>query len=322
MRNFTELRAALYFPEFKIRCKRYGCLSPLVTLRWMRDMVRRKRCSEPAPPVARLLGHEYANFSAVNAAVFALQIVIVFACNASKSNKEVSDKYKTLVTPASWAFLIWPLIYVAELAAVVHMIITVEDQLVAAISPAWVMGNLLQAAWAIAFRHEQLSLAAALLTALSVAMCECMRVLLQGGAIELDRLLVLLPIALHAGWVCAAALVSWNMAAVAHGARLSLQLSLAFLTLHAAAALAVCALLLPLDERTGLAAPLTFGVSLAWALTAIGHEVEQQGQIHLILPVRRALYTTAACAASVVIVTLILKESAMLGKARVPIAYS
>lgn len=267
------------------------------------DSFRRKSAAEVPPIVASLAGVEYRSFTSVNAAVFLAQALVVYAMSlgllGTKSNKEVSQKYKTLVTPAGWAFAIWGLIYLSELSAVAYMFFAPPSELYAALSPAWVVGHVLQLLWAIAFAAEQVGLASLLLTGIALAMGECAHVLVAAGAAELDRVLVLVPVALHAGWLAAACLVNWNCAVVAHAAPLSVQVSLAFLTLHATLAIAVAAFAVPLGPANETM-PVPFLVSLAWAMAAVAREADMQGEIRVVWPLRRALYYTASVVSAII----------------------
>lgn len=299
MRNITAALGTMNF-----RCRRFGCLNPLVVLRAMRDVVRRKRLAEPLPPTAHLFGFTFTSFAGPAAVAFLLQTLIVFASNAGllggKSNKDISDKYKTLVTPAGWAFSIWGLIYLLEMAAICFVAYTPASHVFADFTAPWLVANALQATWALAFAHEKLGVAAVLLTGIAAAMCECVRVLTCGDAEMSDRLFVLLPVALHAGWVCAAALVSWNVAAVGMGASIPAQVSLAFISLHAGLLLALASLALPLCAKPTSMVPEPFALAIAWALFAIGREVDTQGDLKVEWQLRRALAHTAKASAGLI----------------------
>ncbi|KAG8470364.1 hypothetical protein KFE25_008785 [Diacronema lutheri] len=288
-----------------MKCRSLRCLSPVALLRAMRDAVRRRRCSEPPPPTAHLLGFGFTAYAGADAGAFLAQTFVVFAANAGlfggKPNKQISAEYKTLVTPAGWAFSIWPLIYLCELAAVAFINLAPASNRLAAFSAPWLAANALQALWALAFAHERLFLAACLLTGIALALCDAVRVLAAGGVDGFERLLVLLPVTLHAGWVCAAALVGWNVALVAQSAPAGLQVSFAFLTLHAALGLALGSLCVPLGAGASSVAPAPFALAIAWALAAIGFEADRQEDIRLAWPLRRALYHTATASSAVIV---------------------
>lgn len=287
-----------------LHCRRFGCLRPSGLLRLMRDVVRRKRCSERLPPTAHLLGFSSTHFATINACVFLIQTAVVFGSNAGLfgglTNKEISDKHKSLATPAGWAFAIWGIIYTSELLAVLYMCTAPSSELVAAASPYWFVGNALQAAWAIAFAREQISLAAVLLTGIAIAMVQCERALASGDSADplttFGRAIVTWPIGLHAGWVCAAAVVSWNVAAVARKAPFSVQISLAFASLYGALALALALLYTSLGANF----PPTVALAISWALYAIGQEVKRSGDARVVEPLRQALYDTSTGAAALV----------------------
>ena len=286
-----------------MHCRRFGILRPAEFLRLIRDIVRRKRCSERLPPTAHLFGFSSTQFATLNACVFLFQTAVVFGSNArlfgGRTNKEISEQHKSLATPAGWAFAIWGIIYTGELVAVVYMCTAPSSDVVAAASPAWLVGNALQAAWAIAFAREQISLAAVLLTGIAIAMVQCERALVGGEPLEQLAALATWPIGLHAGWVCAAAVVSWNVAAVARKAPFSVQISLAFASLYVALALALALL----GTSLGANFPPTATLAISWALYAIGQEVKRSGDARVIEPLRQALYHTSTAAAALVAVS-------------------
>lgn len=285
------------------RCRHFASLPAF--LRAARDVVRRKRLCEPIPPTARLLGFAFASFASASCAAFFLQACVVFGCNAGlfggRSNKEVSGRHKTLVTPAGWAFSIWGVIYLGELAAVGFIWLTPAAHVFADFSAPWLVGNALQALWALAFAQELLGASALLLTGIAAAMCRCALVLTSGDADDFGRAVVALPVALHAGWVCAAALVGWNVAGVARGMSSSSQIALAFFSLHAALALALGSLAAPLWGAQGPGPRAVFALAIAWALFAISKEVDAPGAIASEGPVRRALARTAGLSAALVV---------------------
>ncbi|KAJ1617833.1 hypothetical protein T492DRAFT_1096982 [Pavlovales sp. CCMP2436] len=321
MRNATAALFSLVEYNFA-RCKRFGCLSPALVLRALRDVARRQHAAEPLPPTVHLLGYSSDAYGQLDALAFALQCAVVFGGNAGlfggKTNKEVSDKYKTLVTPAGWAFAIWGIIYFWELGAVFYILATPASHLLADCSSWWIVGSALQALWSLAFAYEQTSLAAVLLTGIAACFCECGRVLASGEAAGLDWLLVLLPVSLHAGWACAATLVGWNLAAVARGATVPVQICLAFASLYAATLLAMMAVL-----ATLFAVPVTFPLAVAWALAAIAQEVDLHGGEVYPWQVRLAVAYTAQIGAVVVASTAVTHCVLAIGcKNAVPVSFS
>lgn len=195
---------------------------------------------------------------------FVAQSVIVFASNGGLlgglTNVEVGEKYRTLLMPAKWAFAIWGVIYVWEAVAMwaVYATAAPSAQLARA-APFLVAANACQGLWAIAFARERLVASGVLITALALALVGAVHAL--RGADE--RWTVGAPVAIHAGWVCAAALLNWNLAAVRARLSAAAQLALAMGSLWVAFAPGVYA------AATG-DAPLAFAI--AWALLAIGAE--------------------------------------------------
>lgn len=78
------------------------------------------------------------------------------------SQKDVSDKYSTLLTPAGFAFSIWGLIYTLVFISLVYFIVKRKNvkvsQLVSSVSPLFVISSLLNMGWIIAFSYELVGL--------------------------------------------------------------------------------------------------------------------------------------------------------------------
>lgn len=254
---------------------------------------------EDEAPLVTMLGGMVAveNYALVCAGLFALQTAIVFAGNAKLlgglTNAEVSRKYQTLVTPAGWAFAIWAVIYLSEACGVAHMLLSPRSSVVAAGAADFAHAMIFQAAWAIMFSRELILPSAFMLTGIAHSLTKCMRVLAVSGALGLDRLLVLLPVALHAGWVTAAALVNWNLVIVANRRPLEEQISAAFLSIHGAIAAAVAAFVMSLDNLGQVFSPGPFLVAISWALVAISQEVDSIVDLRIPYPLRRSLSLTS-----------------------------
>lgn len=215
---------------------------------------------------------------------FIVQTAIVFASNAGvfggKTNPELAKKYKTLVTPATFAFSIWGLIYTTELVGCGLVFLqrhppgALEEA-----APFWIAANVAQTLWALAFSREWLLTSAALLFTITL-----MLVL----ALEEYRAW---PLSLHAGWCTVATLLNVNLCLTKSDA--SVQLAAAFGTLYAAVVAALLALTLRGDAF--------FAAAIAWACFAIFKELPANNAIpDLDMMTRRALRLTSAVAAAAI----------------------
>ncbi|HVK04562.1 MAG TPA: hypothetical protein VM490_13875 [Armatimonadaceae bacterium] len=134
---------------------------------------------------------------------------------------DVSALYPTLITPASYAFLIWNVIYLGLLGFAAYQAHPARDADPALRS---VRGPLLAScaanvAW-IALWHQNLilpSLAAIVALAASLAVAFA-RLLRHAPVSTAERWLVHAPVSLYLGWVSVATVVNSAVAAVAHGA--------------------------------------------------------------------------------------------------------
>lgn len=135
------------------------------------------------------------------------------------SQKEVSDKYITLITPSSFTFSIWTLIYVLLFASVIAMIaLKGKDYYEGAIDRIsvhfWV-SCLLNMAWIVAFSYEQLEISVILILAFLITMTMiCTRLI---PIHQNKRWLLPLTFGIYAGWLFIASvvnissmLVKWN----------------------------------------------------------------------------------------------------------------
>lgn len=76
--------------------------------------------------------------------------------------KDVSDKYMTLITPAGFAFSIWGVIYSLVFISLIYFIIKRKDRRVASliekISPLFILSSLMNMGWIVLFSYELLGL--------------------------------------------------------------------------------------------------------------------------------------------------------------------
>lgn len=81
--------------------------------------------------------------------------------------KDISDKYTTLITPATFAFSIWGIIYGLLLATLIYFFIKRKDErvsrLVQIISPLFILSSLFNIGWIISFSYEMLGISTILI---------------------------------------------------------------------------------------------------------------------------------------------------------------
>lgn len=184
-----------------------------------------------------------------------------------------------LVSPAGWAFAIWGPIFVGEsafTAMVGNPTLTSSNPAAAAafgaVAPYWAAACGLQALWCAAFRPwarrpRHFWLPGALLAAEAAALGGAHRALvlvsgLEGHALSFREYFCgHLPLAMHFGWITAAAVVSANSFAAVAAWPKRTRVSLAFKSIRLAAAFASC-----VSVTSGDPVP---SFVVAWALAAV-----------------------------------------------------
>jgi len=244
-------------------------------------------------------------YQIVNFVTFALNIFITYAGGVAsifggKTNSEISDQYTSIVTPASYAFSIWGIIFVAEGIFVIWQIFPAQKSspVLSAIGYWWSAANILQAVWTFAFAYEVLWLAFAFIfgitvclamvylalhhpvedicdneTAVPLVACSIAKVgsltPLTVGTTKCGGILrywvSLFGFSVHLGWIIAATLININLASIDSGADDAAQQGVAIGSL---ATLAIVAAVLAWPRMD----PAVGGVA-AWALLAIGREL-------------------------------------------------
>ncbi|RZT83740.1 TspO/MBR related protein [Pseudonocardia sediminis] len=177
-----------------------------------------------------------------------------------ESQRVLADRYPSPLMPATAAFSIWSLIYLALLALAVRQALPSQQGRPVHRATGWwfVASALFNAGWIVAFSQELVPLSQVVIVALLV----CLAVMLhrlgthpaEGIA---DRVLLHGPIGLYAGWVAVATVVG----GATTGTFLGLDVTVvagAVVLLLAGAAIAFAA------SRTAVAVP--FAASVLWAL--------------------------------------------------------
>jgi len=188
-------------------------------------------------------------------------------------NGTLSNQYQTLIVAAGYAFAIWGLIFLLDVLFGIWQVLPANagDPLLRRIRPAAAAGFGLTAAWMIVFPMQLFWLALAVIWLDLACLLYCADVLSRnkrpsrGGA----RLLALLPLSLHAGWLSLAAFLNLAQVIVAYRL-LPLDNMLGWsLVLLAAAG----GLLLVYNRR--MSGNLAFSLAAVWGLAAV--YVKQSG---------------------------------------------
>ena len=181
----------------------------------------------------------------------------------------LDSEYRSLFTPAGWAFAIWGAIYAGEAAFVAHALVR-PGAVVRDVAPWWTLACGLQGLWCLAFRPwaakpRHFWVSSALLVAEAAALGVAHRALRAAAAtMSAARYWTThVPLSMHFGWISCASLVNMN-SFVAKTCALDTQIAVAFLSSFGAAALG-CVVTL----RTG---DPVYACVVAWALSAVASD--------------------------------------------------
>jgi len=169
-----------------------------------------------------------------------------------KSNKQISEKYPTLVTPSGYAFAIWGLIFLLEAISVCWQFTLLTEEevhthghgripfLFSSGSYYWVMTCVLQCLWTLAFGWDLIFIS----TGLMLGLLHSVYHTYHENLFALHNLpsadlvsegyayfWAALPFAVHASWVVVAAIVQVNIFVVARKASSNVQMALALISL-------------------------------------------------------------------------------------------
>jgi len=182
-----------------------------------------------------------------------------------KTNKQISELYPTLFTPAGWAFAIWGIIFGLEGISVLWM----ND--ISSLGPCaeqgskyWLYACFFQSGWTIAFALNKIPLAMILMLCIYASMYMCYTGFNQCSVNDQSiiwYILGVLPYCIHCAWVGGASIVSMNISAAYLHLHPSTQLQLAWSSTVAVIGLA-------LGMSFWHKEP-TFAIVGAWALHAV-----------------------------------------------------
>jgi len=160
-----------------------------------------------------------------NIAAYVLMVAVNVLANAlpiaGQTTGEVSARYESLFTPASFTFSIWSLIYLGLGAFVVYQALPSQrgNADLAVISKPFVLGCLANAGWIFSWHYELLPLSLALMAVLLVSLLVVYRRLhiAEAWASRSQRLFAQGPFSLYTAWIIVATLANVSAVLVALG---------------------------------------------------------------------------------------------------------
>lgn len=203
----------------------------------------------------------------------------------SRNVKKMSN-VRPLIVPAGWAFAIWGPIFAGEfLSSLGALFVNARSRtalLLARVWPAFIVAQICQILWTAAFRKKYVEktswttfVAPLFLTFTAYALSRAHKAYSFSRPFGFAPYILFgLPLSLHFGWMCAAALVNWNSSVYAvliRDSKKRKDLEVIRWFGHGSALLAS---LLGITCTLLRQAPL-FGAVLAWALQACADTMEQ-----------------------------------------------
>lgn len=210
------------------------------------------------------------SFTAV-AVVVATAVMIVFNWLAATGRLgevtgAISAKYPTKITPASYAFSIWTLIYAGLVAFSLYQLLPKTNAKLLRIRWAYLATCFLNAAWLYLWGIERIVLSVLIIAAL-LAFLALINIELKKTETKLDYWLVKFPFGLYFGWVTVATILNVSVAIVSLGYQLphSSIIGAALVLIASILGILIC------WQLKNYFYPLP----IAWALTAIA--IRQSG---------------------------------------------
>jgi hypothetical protein len=186
------------------------------------------------------------------------------------TNSDLSKKYQTLVTPASWAFAIWGPIFIWEgVFAVAQMLPSLRSSETArAMAPYWALASLSQTLWTPVFSQQLLAPSLIFMYGTLLGLVGASLSADQKKMSQKEYWLLRAPISLHLGWIICASAVNTNSVFDFYKAEPHVLLAVAIASFAViAVAVALFALAAPRpDAWPSLVA--------AWALAAVSAELK------------------------------------------------
>lgn len=130
------------------------------------------------------------------------------------SQKEVSDKYTTLITPAGFAFSIWGVIYSLLLISLIYFFVKRKDSkvsnLVQMISPLFIASSLFNMGWILSFSYEMLGISTILIFGLLISLMLIIEKIYKNRA-NIPNKLAGISFTLYTSWVLIATIINVSL---------------------------------------------------------------------------------------------------------------
>jgi translocator protein len=155
----------------------------------------------------------------INIGALALVLFFNFLSNALPLNGltqgDLSELYPVLLTPATYVFSIWGLIYIGLIAFIIYQALPGyrENPLVKAVGILFAVNALLNIIWLFVWHYQKVGWS---MIFMLLILASLVFIYMRIGAVTTektiyDRLLVKYPFSLYLGWISAATLVNFNV---------------------------------------------------------------------------------------------------------------
>jgi len=129
-----------------------------------------------------------------------------------KTTGEISAKYPVLITPAPYAFSIWPLIYLLLIGFVIYQFQprAAKSKMVQNIGPWFIISCLFNALWILVWHYEKLASSIFIMLALLISLIVIYTAIRKDKQPPTpgERFFVRLPFSIYLGWICVATIVN------------------------------------------------------------------------------------------------------------------
>lgn len=151
----------------------------------------------------------------INLIVFLITLIINYLTASGlingMSQKVVSNKYNTLITPAGFAFSIWGLIYFLIGSSLIYMLVKVREtkvkNLIGILTPIFLFNLLFNILWNISFSYEKLGFSAIFISLMLINLILINKKLYDHRK-EIEYRLTSLAFGIYAGWLTIASFVN------------------------------------------------------------------------------------------------------------------
>lgn len=130
------------------------------------------------------------------------------------TQRDISDRYMTLISPAPFAFSIWGIIYSLLLITLIYLFIKRKDpqisRLVLLISPLFIASALFNMAWIVTFSYERLGISTLLILGLLFSLLFIVERIYK-NRFEFPSTLAGLTFTLYGSWVFIATIVNTSL---------------------------------------------------------------------------------------------------------------